>query len=305
VVFRKLINRVSKWLTVLVILVLLLTGYRASAFYPKATVISKSQVARKFIPLPTSVIVLTPTLTPTPTPVPTITPTVLPTPTLTPAPATAQNIYVMPEAKAPASRIIRRGNTNEPKIAFTFDDGGEGMRIILEILDRKGIRSTFFLTAGELRKNPDRWRQAVRNGHQVCNHTLTHRANLANQSNERITQEIIGWERVAAEVLGEEYVQTMKKDFPIFRSPGGSKGDRLLQILGNLGYPITAYWTVEDIYFANNNPHNISITAHYRREAGNGIIYLMHSGNHRFVEEIIDLVQADQYQFCLLSEIVD
>jgi len=198
--------------------------------------------------------------------------------------------------------IVARGDETEAKIAFTFDDGGANMSQILDILNNKGIKGTFFLLAGELRKNPELWQQAVKDGHLICNHTVNHKTNLGKLSDDEIRQEILGWEDAAREVLGQEYLDRMKTEFPYFRSPGGNKSDKLQKILAELGYTTTIYWSCEDIYFAKHNPGKISMAQHYIDNAENGAIFLLHPGDCGSVEQIIDGVQAKGYTFTTLQE---
>lgn len=176
------------------------------------------------------------------------------------------------------------------------------MSQILDILNKKGIKGTFFLLAGELKKNPELWLQAVKDGHLICNHTVNHKTNLGDLSDDEIRQEILGWEDAAREVLGQEYFDRMKAEFPYFRSPGGNKSDKLQRILAELGYTTTIYWSCEDCYFAKHNPKKISVAQHYIDSAKNGAIFLLHPGDGGSVEQIIDGVQAKGYTFTTLQE---
>jgi peptidoglycan/xylan/chitin deacetylase (PgdA/CDA1 family) len=69
---------------------------------------------------------------------------------------------------------------DQMKVALTFDDGPNPPRTdqVIEILNSKGARSTFFV----LGKWAERWPQAleriVRNGHVVGNHSYLHQAHV-------------------------------------------------------------------------------------------------------------------------------
>lgn len=204
---------------------------------------------------------------------------------------------------ATVCEFVTHGNTEQKKVAFTFDDKGENLAKILEALDARGIKGTFFLMAGELEKNPELWQTAVANGHIVLNHTVHHYTNLSGRSDDTIRSEILGWEDTAKTVLGEDYVQRMKKDFPYFRSPGGGKSERLLRILGELGYTKMVYWSVEDIYFSSHNPDKISMSDHYVQDASNGGIFLLHPGDWSYVGDIIDRLEAEEYTFVTVPEL--
>jgi len=212
-----------------------------------------------------------------------------------------------PSKDAVPTKVITLGDTSKKEIALTFDDGGKDLETIIGILDKKEIKASFFLMAGELTRNPDFWRQAVANGHQVLNHTVNHNIDLHRQKSSYIYKEIMTWESIAAEVLGEDYLARMKRDFPIFRTPYGGESDNLHKILGDLGYPITACWSCEDCYLAKHNPDNISFPDHYVSCAKNGAIFLMHpgKGHEKYLEEIIDRIHDKGFEFKLLSEMIE
>lgn len=258
-------------------------------------------------PIPTLTLspVPTPTLTPTSVPTNTPLPTPTPEPTATPEPTLSPKPKPTLEILAPASVKIRYGNTSKKEVAMTIDDGGKDMVNILEIVNNKGIKVTFFLIAGELDSRPALWRKAIADGHHVLNHSVSHKTDMAYRSDEFIINEITGWEKVTARVLGDEYLLRMKEEMPFFRPPGGSDSARMRQILGNLGYPVMPFWSVEDYHFQKTNTKNITLSDHYSRETENGSIYLLHPYNYRHLESIIDKVQAKGYEFKLLADIID
>lgn len=66
---------------------------------------------------------------------------------------------------------------NDPKSAsLTFDDGpSPDTARILDILKEKGVRATFFLCGANVERYPDLARRIVAEGHEVGNHTWSHR----------------------------------------------------------------------------------------------------------------------------------
>lgn len=61
-------------------------------------------------------------------------------------------------------------------VYLTFDDGPipEVTPRVLEILDRYGVKATFFMVGENIDKHPDIFRQVVAGGHSVGNHTYNH-----------------------------------------------------------------------------------------------------------------------------------
>ncbi len=70
-------------------------------------------------------------------------------------------------------RIKRRGR----KVAYlTFDDGPipEVTPKILDILDRFGVKATFFMVGDNARRHPELVEEVRRRGHSIGNHTMHH-----------------------------------------------------------------------------------------------------------------------------------
>ncbi|MBR3566051.1 MAG: polysaccharide deacetylase family protein [Paludibacteraceae bacterium] len=69
-----------------------------------------------------------------------------------------------------------RRQTDEKVIYLTFDDGcvPEVTPKVLEILDRYGVKATFFIVGDNARKYPDLLADLRSRGHQVGNHTFNH-----------------------------------------------------------------------------------------------------------------------------------
>lgn len=64
----------------------------------------------------------------------------------------------------------------QPRVALTFDDGPhpDDTPAILEILQRTGVRATFFMIGELARTHPDLVRQVARAGHETGVHSDTH-----------------------------------------------------------------------------------------------------------------------------------
>ncbi len=72
------------------------------------------------------------------------------------------------------NHLIRFGN--KASIYLTFDDGPhkENTPMILDILDKKGVKATFFMTGVEMEKHIDIVKDIAARGHQLGYHSYTH-----------------------------------------------------------------------------------------------------------------------------------
>jgi peptidoglycan/xylan/chitin deacetylase (PgdA/CDA1 family) len=74
-------------------------------------------------------------------------------------------------------QVIWSVPTDQPLVALTFDDGPdpEFTPTILSLLDRFGVRATFNVMGYNALKHPDLLKRAVAAGHEIGNHTWSHR----------------------------------------------------------------------------------------------------------------------------------
>lgn len=65
---------------------------------------------------------------------------------------------------------------SERAVYITFDDGPipEVTPWVLDVLNRYGVKATFFVVGDNVRKYPEVFRQVVARGHSVGNHTFHH-----------------------------------------------------------------------------------------------------------------------------------
>ncbi len=71
---------------------------------------------------------------------------------------------------------VRQKPGEHPAVYLTFDDGPipESTPWVLEILDRYGIKATFFMVGDNVRKYPELYEEVKKRGHRVGNHTMHH-----------------------------------------------------------------------------------------------------------------------------------
>ena len=69
-----------------------------------------------------------------------------------------------------------RVNPEEKAVYLTFDDGPipEVTPWVLDLLDRYGVKATFFMVGDNISKYPEIFRLVVEKGHRMGNHTFNH-----------------------------------------------------------------------------------------------------------------------------------
>ncbi len=73
-------------------------------------------------------------------------------------------------------QAIWRMDPHEKAVYLTFDDGPipEMTPWVLDVLDRYGIKATFFLVGDNVRKHPREFEMIKERGHRLGNHTFNH-----------------------------------------------------------------------------------------------------------------------------------
>jgi len=76
----------------------------------------------------------------------------------------------------PGAMFRRRCRDGRKTVYLTFDDGPvpEVTPWTLDILDRYGVKATFFMVGDNVRKYPELYAEVLRRGHHVGNHTMHH-----------------------------------------------------------------------------------------------------------------------------------
>ncbi len=120
-------------------------------------------------------------------------------------------------------------------VYLTFDDGPipEVTPKVLAILDKYGVKATFFMVGENIDKHPEVFEQVVQAGHAIGNHTYNH---------------MKGWKVSTAEYLAN--VQKFPKETKLFRPPYGRTWVWQRRAVKRLGYEIYLW----DVLTRDYNP---------------------------------------------------
>jgi peptidoglycan/xylan/chitin deacetylase (PgdA/CDA1 family) len=76
---------------------------------------------------------------------------------------------------SPPGTIVFRGPTNQPRFALTFDDGpSDCTKGLLDLLERRGVKATFFMVGSEVEAHRDVARAVRDTGHEIGLHSMAH-----------------------------------------------------------------------------------------------------------------------------------
>jgi peptidoglycan-N-acetylglucosamine deacetylase len=128
--------------------------------------------------------------------------------------------------------VYFRGQTEDKIVALTFDDGPHPVYTprVLEILERFGVKATFFLIGRQVRSHPEIVEQIKSGDHEIENHSDQHLFYLSWLPPDRMRQEIVDTQDAVYRVTGR---------YPsFFRSPMGWVSNDLVAVCRELKLPI-------------------------------------------------------------------
>lgn len=178
-------------------------------------------------------------------------------------------------------------------VALTFDDGPvPATADLLDVLDERGARATFFVIGGQVAKNPEVITRMVEGGHEIGNHTWSH-ADLTLLDPAGIADEI---GRAADAVVAAGGPRPT-----LVRPPYGATNEVLAAVIGLpqvLWSLDTRDWAVRD---------TDAVVARVLERVGPGAIVLLHDirpTTRAAVPVIVDALQARGYALVTVSEVL-
>lgn len=202
-------------------------------------------------------------------------------------------------------KIVLHGPEDEKTVALTFDDGPNEPYTseILDVLDREGVRATFFSVGVNVASYPDAARRIVTDGSVIANHSWDH-SRLATAVDFRYSQ---------LERAQDEIFQVTGVSPRFFRPPAGIHTPWQLRKVSSEGL-ITVNWDSEGYDWQRpNSPQRIEqkVLSSVRP----GSIILLHDGDETrhgsdrsqtvaALPVIIDTLRGEGYRFVTLPEML-
>ena len=189
---------------------------------------------------------------------------------------------------------------SEKRIALSFDDGpliGKTDRI-LDVLDKYGVKATFFMVGSQAGYCRETAVRVMREGHEIGNHTHNHKS-LAALNEKELDIEISEAEKAIFEACG--YIPSL------FRPPEGVCTEKISKAAKYRGYSIIM-WSVDTLDWQGKSAQAISenVLANVKP----GAVILMHDGifakSHtaEALDIIIPALLAEGYSFVTVGELI-
>lgn len=203
--------------------------------------------------------------------------------------AAVANLCMRPESQLFGRTLVAGEDADE--LALTYDDGPNDRSTpeLLEVLDRLGVRATFFLIGKFVRQRPGLVRELFNAGHLVGNHTMTHPF-LANKPVSFIRKELAGCKGLLEDTVGAP--------IQYFRAPYGARRPAVLRCARELGM-VPVQWNVQgndwEPIGTAGIVRRLARGVHEARRSGRGSNVLLHDGFDQFMScDRTDTVHATE-----------
>lgn len=167
-------------------------------------------------------------------------------------------------------------------ISFDASWGADKTIPILDILDKYGVKTTFFLVGGWVDKYPDMLKEIVARGHEIGNHSDTH-PHMSQLSEAAIRTELHNMSSKVEELTGVRPT--------LFRPPYGDYNDRVVAVSRAEGYECVQ-WSIDSLDWKDRGTADIIKQCTYRVD--NGDIVLFHNDSNDIVNALPTVIEHYQ-----------
>ncbi|MFH1434505.1 MAG: polysaccharide deacetylase family protein [Pseudomonadota bacterium] len=188
----------------------------------------------------------------------------------------------IPALDEPLSSALADG---EKGVYLTFDDGPRPVSTerILDVLDKEGVKATFFVIGWKAEKHPGIVREIAGRGHTLGNHTYDHIMPWAGNFNKYVDNAVKGREAVE---------KAAGVDVPLFRPPGGSL--RLIDRLEEKGMKVVLWTTLSGDCAQGKPPdyliHLVKLQEQKRPVFHRPMVILMHDTHEHTALALPDII---------------
>ena len=195
---------------------------------------------------------------------------------------------------------VVQGNKNEPVMYLTFNLSSTSLQIdkILNVLDSKNVKATFFVLGEFIDKYPNQLKRIHRAGHTIASHSYFH-CEMPEKDIEYAANNMVKLDDAVNKALGT------KNRIKYYRPPYGMYSERDLAIAASLGYT-SVFWSFTysdyscDVTIGKDRALKL-LVSNIRK----GAIYQLHACNTDNVQalpEFIDAARAKGIEFKTLEE---
>lgn len=181
-------------------------------------------------------------------------------------------------------------------LTFDVDQSSKKLQTILNILEKYGVKASFFVTGAWADRYPEDVKRICAAGHDIGNHSQSHE-DMAAMGKRQIQQEI--------QAVHETVFHLTGKEMSLFRAPYGSYSGPLAQTVRMSGY-MPVKWSIDSKDWKNYGIESI-VDAVAGADMENGSIILLHNEADyitQALEPLILSLKKQGWELVPLSEMI-
>lgn len=204
-------------------------------------------------------------------------------------------------------------SSDTKRVFLTFDDGpSSNTNQILDILNEREIKATFFVLGSNVEKNPEVVKRMYDEGHFIANHGYSHVYETIYQSPQAVLDEYNKCNQVVRDAIEEQEYNSH-----LFRFPGGFVGGKYADIKNQAkdlllqNNIVHVDWNALNGDSETTNPTTEFEMQRIQETVGDkqSVVILMHDAQAKAVTvetlpSIIDYLQGQGYEFKNFYEII-
>ena len=204
------------------------------------------------------------------------------------------------EAAAAAKKlpVYSVDNDNSKEIALTVNCawGADDIPEILDIFDRYQVKCTFFVLGVWAEKNPEAVRQMVGRGHEIANHSYSHKL-PSKSSKAQLQEEIVKCNEAVRKITGTTPAY--------YRAPSGDYTETALLLAEQNGMT-AVQWSVDSLDWMKDKSR-ADLVNRVTGNVASGSIILFHNDTNYTVAalpEILEHLQKEGYRFVTVGDLL-
>ncbi|WP_415855773.1 polysaccharide deacetylase family protein [Sinomonas sp. G460-2] len=181
-----------------------------------------------------------------------------------PAPPHFESDFKLPPIQNGLAPVITRVTTKQPVVFLTIDDGITKKPEAIDLLRKYNYPISMFLTKNFVQDSPDYFRQFMREGDFVENHTVSHDVQMSTKTYAYQLAEIKGMQDYAQATFGRRPT--------LFRPPGGAYSNVMRKACADAGIKAVVDWETKvnashmDYQYGNGLRPGDVVLMHFREE---------------------------------------
>lgn len=221
-------------------------------------------------------------------------------------PASPEGVVVLPTSPGRYGNLQHMRTPIPPRsIALTFDDGPDPTYLprVLDILDARDIKATFFFVGIYAERRPDLVREVTRRGHNVASHSWSHPTRLRYWSPAEAHREIRRGFAALDQALAESPPDQRARLEPLFRFPGLNESPALAGWLGDRGILVVSAEGGTDDWRGLGADAILRRTVSVMEASGGGVLILHETRPNmiRALPALLDTLSARGFTFVQIT----